>query len=168
MTDVEKCVACGRPVPEGRQICPECEELKAVKVIIPGKPFGKERPRFAGHAYTPRRTEVAERAIGWYYRTQAGNRVFRLPSITIVAVFEPPKSAKKATRAAMLAGEIRPTVKPDWDNIGKLVCDALNGIAFNDDKDIVEAAVIKKYGKQCQTEIYIREAVEKPKGDENK
>ena len=166
MTDVEKCVSCGRPVPEGRQICPECEENRPVKVVVPGKPFGKERPRFAGHAYTPKRTETAERVIGWYYKTQAGNRMFRLPAIKIRAVFEPPKSANKETRAAMLLGEVRPTVKPDWDNIGKLVCDALNGIAYKDDKDVVEASVIKVYGKQAKTEIFIREAAEYTKGDE--
>ena len=55
----------------------------------------------------------------------------------------------------MLSGFIRPTVKPDWDNIGKLVADALNGIAYDDDKCIVDAQVRKFYSDQPRTDIII-------------
>jgi len=34
--------------------------------------------------------------------------------------------------------------KPDWDNLAKAVCDALNQIAYRDDKQIVEAVVRKQ------------------------
>ena len=37
-------------------------------------------------------------------------------------------------------------VKPDWDNIGKIVCDALNGSAYKDDAAITDATVCKRYG----------------------
>lgn len=40
---------------------------------------------------------------------------------------------------------IRPTRKPDFDNIGKIICDALNGIAYRDDAQIVDALVRKFY-----------------------
>lgn len=154
---MNNCVGCGAEIPEGRQVCPECETRNGVKVVVPGKPRGKERPRFGGHAYTPERTRTAERVIAWYYCMQTGHRVFETPVIRIKAIFEPPKSASKKTREAMLAGQVRPKVKPDWDNIGKLVCDALNGIAYKDDKDVVEATVKKEYGREARTEIYIRE-----------
>ncbi len=36
------------------------------------------------------------------------------------------------------------TRKPDWDNVAKLVCDALNGIAWNDD-----AQVVRVYLEKC-------------------
>lgn len=39
----------------------------------------------------------------------------------------------------------QPTLKPDWDNIGKAVCDALNGIAYKDDAQIISAEVIKRW-----------------------
>lgn len=48
----------------------------------------------------------------------------------------------------MLTGEIRPTKKPDWDNIGKVVCDALNKIAYDDDSCIVDGAVHKWYSEE--------------------
>ena len=40
---------------------------------------------------------------------------------------------------------IRPIRKPDWDNVGKIICDALNGIAYRDDAQIVDALVRKFY-----------------------
>ena len=38
-----------------------------------------------------------------------------------------------------------PTLKPDWDNVGKAVCDALNGIAYKDDAQITAAEVKKRW-----------------------
>ncbi len=49
----------------------------------------------------------------------------------------------KPVRAAMLAGEMRPTKKPDVDNYLKTVGDALNGVVWSDDSNIVEAVVRK-------------------------
>lgn len=39
----------------------------------------------------------------------------------------------------MLAGEIRPTKKPDMDNVVKIIADSLNNLAYYDDTQIVEA-----------------------------
>lgn len=58
----------------------------------------------------------------------------------------------------MISGEIRPTVKPDWDNIGKLIADALNGIAYDDDKCIVDAMVRKFYSTDPRTVVILQEA----------
>ena len=57
----------------------------------------------------------------------------------------------------MLDGLIRPTKKPDWDNIGKVVCDALNGIAYRDDAQIVDSMVRKFYGEVPRVVVIIRE-----------
>jgi hypothetical protein len=39
--------------------------------------------------------------------------------------------------------ELLPLRKPDWDNAAKLVCDALNGIAWRDDAHVADARVLK-------------------------
>ncbi len=39
-----------------------------------------------------------------------------------------------------------PTTKPDGDNILKVVLDALNGLAYDDDKQVVKMGIIKVYG----------------------
>jgi Holliday junction resolvase RusA-like endonuclease len=57
----------------------------------------------------------------------------------------------------MLENIIRPTKKPDADNIAKIVCDALNGIAFLDDKQIVDARITKWYSDTPRIEIIIQE-----------
>ena len=39
-----------------------------------------------------------------------------------------------------------PTTKPDGDNILKVVLDALNGLAYDDDRQVVKMCIIKAYG----------------------
>lgn len=56
---------------------------------------------------------------------------------------------------------IRPTKKPDWDNIGKIVTDALNGVAYHDDAQIVDAQVRKFYSKDPRVEIIIQDIPER-------
>ena len=57
----------------------------------------------------------------------------------------------------MAANEILPCKAPDWDNIGKIVTDALNGLAYEDDKQIVDAHVIKLYSDQPRVEVELEE-----------
>lgn len=123
-----------------------------IEFTVPGEPFGKQRPRHSrvsGTTYTPRETKEHEALIRQEYHRQCGTRFHEGSQlrITVTAVMGIPKSAPKHRRCAMLSGKVRPTRKPDWDNIGKLVCDALNGVAYDDDKCICEAVVIKIYGE---------------------
>jgi Holliday junction resolvase RusA-like endonuclease len=77
--------------------------------------------------------------------------------IYIKACFSIPKSTSKKKHKLMLENIIRPTKKPDADNIAKIVCDALNGIAFLDDKQIVDARITKWYSDTPRIEIIIQE-----------
>lgn len=48
----------------------------------------------------------------------------------------------------------------DWDNYGKAICDGLNGIAFEDDRQVIEGRVRKVLGvkkNEERAEIEIRE-----------
>lgn len=67
--------------------------------------------------------------------------------VDITAFFAIPKSASKKKAADMSAGRILPTKKPDADNIAKVVCDALNGVAYHDDSQIARLTVKKTYTK---------------------
>ena len=40
---------------------------------------------------------------------------------------------------------ICPQKKPDADNIAKIICDALNDVAYKDDTQVVMLTIIKKY-----------------------
>ena len=54
----------------------------------------------------------------------------------------------------MLDDEISPTIKPDIDNIGKVVLDALNKFAFKDDNQVCKFTIQKKYS--LIEKIYIK------------
>ena len=121
-----------------------------IEFKVPGKPKGKGRPRFSGgHAYTPKETKQAEEEIAWYYRQEAQGKVFDGPiCMQVRMVFPIPKRATVAEKERMRCGEIKPLIKPDADNCLKLCADALNGVAWSDDKQIVYAAVMKGYAKE--------------------
>lgn len=55
-----------------------------------------------------------------------------------------------------------PWVKPDWDNIGKLGGDALNGYPWRDDAQIIDGRVRKHYGEP-RTEVEILLCLDPPR-----
>jgi len=119
---------------------------------IQGEPKGKARPRFGqGRTYTPKATADYEAMVGMEYKRQCGGYNFsadgeKVPvEIAINAFFGIPKSASKKKRAQMVCGEIKPTKKPDADNIAKIIMDGLNGIAFDDDAQVISLTVNKMY-----------------------
>ena len=75
--------------------------------------------------------------------------------VDIFAYYKMPKGTSKKKRDDMLAGRINPTKKPDADNIAKIVCDSLNGIAYSDDARIIRLNVIKSYAEQESVEVVI-------------
>ena len=50
-------------------------------------------------------------------------------------------------------GKIKPCKKPDSDNIAKAILDALNGVAYYDDSQIVELTIKKEYGEAARVEV---------------
>ena len=68
-----------------------------------------------------------------------------------------PKSFSKKKKALALEGILRPTVKPDCDNIAKNINDALNRIVYNDDKQIVSLTVNKFYSNDEYVKVNISE-----------
>jgi len=75
--------------------------------------------------------------------------------VGIIAYYPIPKSASKKKRADMESGKLRPIVKPDLDNVMKVVCDALNQIAYRDDSQIVAASLVKMYSNTPRVEVEI-------------
>lgn len=77
-----------------------------------------------------------------------------------INVFMPiPQSYSKKKTEQALKNEIRPTVKPDCDNIAKNINDALNGIVYPDDKQIVSLTVNKFYSICEFVNVKISEAI---------
>jgi len=133
-----------------------------IRFVVPGRPHAKQRPRVVHHhgatrAYTPGATMRAEALIREAFRWEAGDgfRPHDGPvDLFVEAHYRPPKSWPKWKRKAAL--EDRPWPAPrysDWDNLGKVVSDALNGVAYVDDRQIVRAVVEKRRGHHDQLAI---------------
>jgi Holliday junction resolvase RusA-like endonuclease len=130
-----------------------------IKLTIPGQPTGKGRPRLGkGNVYTPRETVNYEDLvrktyiIGNYGKQLEGQLCMR-----IKAYYEIPKTASKNMIQGMTTGLIRPTKKPDIDNVIKIIADSLNGLAYRDDSQIVGIQAEKWYSTEPRVEVEIEE-----------
>ncbi|BEV47331.1 RusA family crossover junction endodeoxyribonuclease [Afipia carboxidovorans] len=125
--------------------------MEPITVVIPGEPQGKGRPRFNGRSgvYTPAKTAAYESMVGVLARaSMRGKPVLTGPlHIDLRAVIPIPKSWSKALRDAAITGDIRPTSKPDIDNIIKAVSDGMNKIVYADDAAIASVSANKVYGE---------------------
>ena len=128
-----------------------------IKLTIPGEPVAKGRPRVTRYGtYTPEKTKNYETLVKELYFVEHGQTLLEGElSVDIKAYFRIPKSASKAKKTKMAKGVIRPTKRPDLDNLMKAVTDAINGVAYEDDSQIVSATVEKYYSEEPRTEIKI-------------
>lgn len=131
--------------------------------VIEGTIRGKDRPRFntqTGTTYTTNRTAGYEAWVKDCYLSRGAGRWLEGEiTATIEAYYEIPKSKSKnkSMRMKMLNGSINPTVKPDADNIAKIILDALNKIAYRDDSQITQLTVIKRYSEQPHVRVTLEE-----------
>lgn len=126
------------------------------------RPVSKARPRFVnGRCYTPETTKVAEDAIAFIVKAHMikhGLTTTLLPvSITLEFSFKLPASATKRDRELLKQGKLQNIKKPDLDNLVKLVTDAMNKIAYNDDNQVVVINASKVFGDEDYIKISLME-----------
>lgn len=126
--------------------------------IVMGEPVAKGRPRFTktGKAYTPKKTKDYEKKVGESYKRYDNPFFGRTPVCMEVTVFmAAPKSASKKKLQGMKDGLIRPIKKPDLSNIVKSIEDGLNGVAYEDDSQIVNIVASKFYSEIPHVSVLI-------------
>ena len=133
-----------------------------ITFTIQGKPRGKGRPRMnrgTGAVYTPSATGSYEQAVTWKYWEAAKGYTFGIQPVRvhIDACFKIPKSFSLYKKEQAARGEITPTVKPDGDNIIKIILDGLNGTAYHDDKQVIDVSCRKQYGPEEKVIVTIEE-----------
>lgn len=115
--------------------------MSAVRFVVDGKPQGKQRPRLGkgGRVYTPKATKRYECAIAW------------------AALGVRPRSWSLAGRFRIeVIGYYPDARRRDGDNLLKLAMDALNGVLYNDDSQVIEASVSKAIDRQRpRTEVAV-------------
>jgi len=136
--------------------------MPVIETVIFVEPVAKARARVAFfnghvHGYTPKKTANAEALIIASIRQQLGNGAVMFTAGTpllLEATFYRVKPKSTPKRVTM------PTTKPDCDNYGKLLMDALNHFVFNDDSQVTTLRLRKRFaapGQQPRIELKVRE-----------
>lgn len=126
------------------------------KFTIDRKPFGKQRPRFGKWGtYTPPETTAMENYIKMCYNNQIGIMFSGEVKLTLNFYYPIPKSVTKKVLKLITDGKKRPTVKPDIDNVEKIVLDSLNKVAFPDDAAVVSITSDKWYAIDSEPRIEV-------------
>ena len=136
-----------------------------IMFTVPGQPHGKGRPRFARRGnfvktYTDAKTSSYEDQIRFYaLQAMGSSEPLKTALEAFIYVRLPvPKSYPKKRVAACLSGLERPCKKPDIDNIAKTYLDAMNGVIFKDDTQVVDLHVKKVYSAVAGVDVAIMES----------
>ena len=127
---------------------------------VPGEPRGWARARTQGaRFFTDTKTRSEKQAVA-AWALEAGARVMEGPvDVRLTAYLRIPQSVSKKRRADMLSGAERPTKKPDGDNLAKLTMDALNGVCWRDDVQVVDLTVRKFWSDEPRLVVEISPAM---------
>lgn len=135
-----------------------------IEFTVPGKPVGKGRPRFRRvgafvKTYTPEETVSWEGLVAMAAMKVRGDLVPTDSPVSLAVEVEviPPKSWSNKKRQSAVIGLHWPAKKPDLDNIVKAIGDALNGVIWVDDVQVVRLEASKRYGSADQTRVRISE-----------
>lgn len=127
---------------------------------VAGEPFAKQRPRFnrtQGRTFTPPKTIMYENKVLAAFVAKYGEVIPTEQPVTIriCAIYPVPKSWSKKKKIQAADRLLFPK-KHDWDNIGKIICDALNGVVWHDDRQIFSGTACKVYGDRPSVTVEIR------------
>ena len=134
---------------------------------VDANPVGKQRARYAKRGnfvqtYTPDKTRnyeslIKEAAI----EAMGSSEPLETPVTLYLYIRAPiPKSLPKKRIEACLNGLEKPIKKPDASNVLKSVEDAMNGVVYKDDSQIVNIHVSKVYSSVSGIDVCIKECLE--------
>jgi Holliday junction resolvase RusA-like endonuclease len=132
-----------------------------ITLTLPGLPVGKARARVTTRGtYTPAKTRNYEGMVRQLAAIEMAGEPPTLDPVelALTAWLPVPQSASKKRQTAMLAGELRPTGRPDLDNIAKAWSDGMNQIVYRDDAQIVRIVLEKRYGVTPKVVVTVRAA----------
>jgi Holliday junction resolvase RusA-like endonuclease len=134
-----------------------------IQFTVYGEPVAQGRPKFSTVGGFPRAYDPAKsRDYKDYVRLAASKHapaaLLEGPlGIAVTAFRSTPKSFSQKKAAAAERGDILPVTKPDADNYLKGVKDALKGIIWKDDSQVVDAFVRKRYSARPRIEVKIKQ-----------
>lgn len=111
-----------------------------LEIIVPGRPRPKQRPRVGrnGNVYTPRQTQVYEQQIKWRARVAMGNH--------------PPLTGPVGVQMRFYFKGRR---TPDADNCEKAILDAMQGIVYENDRQVKHTESEVLIGEPERVEVWV-------------
>lgn len=116
-------------------------------MILQIKPQPKGRPRFSGHAYTDEKTRQYEKDIKMLYKYSGGKKYDGAVALYVVFCYKTSQSKNLYSHKK---------TRPDVDNLLKALMDGLNGVAWNDDSQVVTINARKMWDLEDKIEIDIQ------------
>lgn len=140
-----------------------------IRFCIPGEPQGKGRARVGRvgqhvRMFTPAKTAAYEGLVAHAAQAAMAGRPLLLGAclIKLDVVCAVPASWSNRKRHEALHGLIRPTKKPDADNVLKAVCDGINGVVWHDDTQAVDVTLRKRFGPVPGVWVFVSEVKAQP------
>ena len=138
--------------------------MLVAELYVPGVPVAQGRPRITTIGGHPRAYDPAKSASYKNYVALAaavvmtGRTLAQGPLCVEMRITLPvPASWSKKKRTEAMQNLVRPTVKPDIDNLIKTVLDSLNGIVWHDDKQVVSVFASKSYAAKPCLRVWVRD-----------
>ena len=133
-------------------------------VVVEGDPQGKGRPRFRRlgnfvSTYNDKKTQSYEALVKQSAKQAFGDTdILETPiSLYLYIKLPIPKSYSKKRVEACLNGLEKPSKKPDIDNVAKAFLDAMNGVVYKDDTQVVALSARKRYSTDPGVLVVISE-----------
>ena len=130
-------------------------------------PVGKQRARYARRGnfvqtYTPDKTRNYETLIkAAAIEAMGASEPLETPINLYLYIRAPiPKSLSKKRLEACLNGLEKPIKKPDASNVLKSVEDAMNGVVYKDDSQIINIHVTKVYCSVSGIDVCVKECLD--------
>jgi len=134
-----------------------------IRLVIPGDVVPQGRPRFARigtyvHTYDPRKSSDYKDRVKVFAKKLRLAKPLEGPLLVKIAIYRQiPASWSAKKREQAMRGEILPVTRPDNSNLCKGIEDSCNGILWNDDSQITDLIVIKRYSDDPRAVIEIEE-----------
>ncbi|WP_337032468.1 RusA family crossover junction endodeoxyribonuclease [Paenibacillus illinoisensis] len=134
-----------------------------IQFTVYGNPVAQGRPKFSSQggftrAYDPKNSKDYKDYVRLAAAEHAPAALLEGPLGMVLTVYRStPKSFSKKKAAQAEAGQIRPITKPDVDNYLKGVKDALKGVIWKDDSQVVEVFAQKRYSARPRIEVKIKQ-----------
>lgn len=132
-----------------------------INIVVPGKPVPQGRPKFTTkpfiRAYDPPKSAAYKKLVATYAMLNKPKNLLEGELAVHIDIFKGSlKSFSKKKAHLAETRVLRPITKPDADNYAKGPLDALKGIIWKDDGQVVELMARKFYSADPRIEITVR------------